>query len=861
MKLFNLWRRKGLDSRVEEEFAEHLAMMEEDLMRGGMSREEARAEARRQFGSPVGHREAARDVYGLPWLEEAWQDARFGLRQMRKAPLFTAIAILTMGLGIGANTAIFALLNAALLRMAPYPEAERLVEVTKARKTEIGYPVFDSKQFVYLRDQLKGFATVAARRDTGSVAWIAGNSVREIKVTKVSAEYFRALGIGPRAGRELLAAEDLPGAAKAAVVSARLWQQLDEGVFVTGKTLNLGGEVVPVVGVLGAEFPVKDVDVFLPAQSAAIPDGDNTMVFARLADGVSEGQFNEKATAVFRVLLAESYPKYSKDLVILAQPYGSIGRWELRLPLYVLSAAVGLILVIACANLANLLLARASARQREMAIRASLGAGRWRLARQLMTESLLLAAGGALLGLALAQGAIPLLLALSPVESFATDWNVSIDGRVLAATALLSAGTGLLFGLAPSLFAGKMGTAGKSVGGGAVLQRLLVAAEVALSFALLVLAGMLGQSLTNLMRAPSGVDESRVIAGKMSLRGERYDTAGKSAVLFERGMERIAAVPGVEGVAVTLAMPLERGLNYSVSVPDALDRPEEGKLSNWRYVSANYFRLMGMRLVGGREFNAQEGAKVAVVSETFEKKYFGARGALGRTLLEKAGDPVTRVIVGVVADVKANNLRQDSPPTVYVPVGQAQDNLIAAAHTWFPMTWVIRTRGAGESVMGEVEKAMRGVDPLLPFQGFQTMADLRDELARMDRFVAWLMTAFAGLAMTLAAAGIYGVISYLVTRRIPEMGVRLALGAPAWELAIGVIGQGLRWTAAGILAGAGLAYGGAVWMRSFLYGVPMLDWQTYLVCGVLLAAVAVLAGLGPARRVLAVDPMQALRME
>jgi putative ABC transport system permease protein len=861
MKLFNLWRRKALDARVEEEFEGHLAMMEDDLVRGGMSREEARAEARRQFGSPLGHREAARDVRGLPWLEEAWQDARFGLRQMRKAPVFTAIAILTMGLGIGANTAIFALVNAALLRMAPYPEAERLVEVTKTWKGRIGYPVFDSRQFLYLRDNLKGFATVAARRDTGRVALIEGNGAREIKVTKVSAEYFHALGIGPQAGRELSAEEDLPNAAKAAVVSARLWRELDGGAFATGKTLNLGGDVVPVVGVLGAQFPVKDVDVFLPAQAAPVGDGDNTVVFARLDDGVSEEQFNEKATAVFRALLAESYPKYPKDLAILTQPFGNIGRGELRLPLYVLSAAVGLILLIACANLANLLLARASARQREMSIRASLGAGRPRLARQLMTESLLLAAGGALAGLALAQGAIPLLLALSPVESFATDWNVGIDGRVLAATALLAVLTGLLFGLAPAVLAGKMAIAGRQVGGGAVLQRALVAGEVALSFALLVLAGMLGQSLTNLMRSPSGVDESRVIAGKMSLRGERYDTAGESTALFERGMERIAGVPGVESVAVTMAMPLERGLNYSVTVPDAVDRPEEGKFANWRYVSANYFRVMGMRLVRGREFHAQEGARVAVVSEEFERKYFGARGALGRTLVEKAGDPVTRMIVGVVADVKANNLRKESPPTVYVPVGQAQDTLVGAAHTWLPMTWVIRTRGAGENVIGEVEKAMRGVDPLVPFQGFQTMADLRGELARMDRFVAWLMTAFAGLAMALAAAGIYGVVSYLVTRRIPEMGVRLALGAPARELALGVIGQGLRWTAAGIVAGAGLAYGGAVWMRSFLYGVPTLDWRTYLACGLLLAGVAVLAGLGPARRVLGVDPMRALRME
>jgi predicted permease len=740
------------------------------------------------------------------------------------------------------------------------------VELTKVLRGRDGYPVFDSRQYLHLRKSLEPLAQVVAMRDSGRMAWVAAGTAREVPVMKVSSGYFAALGIPPVAGREFSAQEDLPGGAGAAVVSARFWRQLSgRNEFASGRSANLGGVETPVVGVLGEDFPDRLVDVYLPMQVAAVGDGDNTVVFARLRDGVAPEQVSVAGTAAFQELLRASYPKYSRDLRLELRPYGNLGRRGLRTPLYVLSAAVALILCIACANLANLLLARASTRQREMAIRASLGAGRLRLARQMLTESVLLSCGGAVAGLLIARAAIPLMLRMSPLEGLGVDTPVSIDWAVLAFTALVAVGTGLLFGLAPALFLGRLSQQGRDVKSGVAFKRALVIGEVALSFVLLAGAGLMLQSLERLLRAPSGVAEARVIAGKMSLRGDRYNTAAKAAALFERGMDRLGQIAAVEAVAVTLAMPLERGINYAVVVPDAVtdgrDRPEQPKFSNWRYVTPNYFAVMGIALRQGRGFEAVEPTRVAIVSESFARKYLGTKNPLGRVLIERSGEPLERTIVGVVADVKANSLREDSPPTVYVPVRQAQDDLVAAAHTWFPMTWVIRTRDAAGGAAGEVERAMREVDPLLPFQSFQTMKDMRDELARLERSLAWLMTAFAVLAMLLAAAGLYGVIGFVVTRRVPELGVRMALGAPAQQLALGVVAQCAGWCAVGVAVGVIGTLALRRGVESYLYGVAATDWSALAMSGLVLLLIGALAAAGPALRVLRMDPLAALRQE
>jgi predicted permease len=862
-----------MDQRMEEECAHHLAMLEAQYQSEGLSPEEARHRARREFGSPARHKDAHRDQRSLPWVSDFVMDLRHAARQLHQAPAYCTIAILTMSLGIGANTAIFTLVNAALWRQAPYPEPQQLKDITMRVRGQVGWPVVDSRRFVEFRDHASNFAYVAAMRDKGKINWRRKDSAVEVRVMRVSAEYFKALGIEPQQGRSFTREDEAPGATGVAILTsefANIANQQD-----AGQALDLGGQMHSIVGVLPASFPAKDVDVYLPMEVRPIKDGENTAIFGRLKDGVSPAAAASQCTQLLQALLAKEYiQSLPATFAISLERFGSAEGREFQQPLFLLSGVVALILLIACANLANLMLARATVKSRELAIRASLGAGRFRLGRQMLAESTLLSVLGAVAGLILAEVLLRLLVAASPIELEAL-WTLKIDWVVFAFAFGIALAAGLLFGLVPAWSTSRIqpieairdGGAKASAGkGGGGIRKALVISEVALSVVLLATMGLVIRSLLDLMAIPSGADEAHLVAARMSLRGERYDTSQEAGQLFDKGMELLKSLPAVSSASVTLALPLERGLNCSVFVPDSPTKPEAVKFMNWRYTSTNHLADMHVPLRAGRymtDTDRQGAAPVAIINEAFVRRYLPGLDVIGRTVIENCGGKTPRTIIGVVADLKTNSLKEQVPPTMYIPIYQASDMIIKAAHTWFPMNWVIRTRAEGADMNENIREALRQLDPGQPVQKFVTMSTLRQGAVKNEQFLVYLMTAFASLALVLSAAGVYGVMSYMVMQRRMEFAIRLALGARSSLLAWNVLQQGLNLVAIGLVIGGVAAYALLTWLCS---QVPELlppsaakSSAVFLLPVLSLLLAAIFACLAPMTRIARMDPNEALR--
>lgn len=865
-----LWRRRDLDRRLDEEAASHLAMLTADLVKQGRTPEDAAREARRQFGSLAAERDAHRDARGLPWLDDLVGDLRYALRAMRRSPGFTAIAVLTLALGIGPNTAIFTLVNAALLRSQPYPDPATLIEPTTMYQGRINAAVFDSRQFLHLRDQARTLEHVAAARDRGTVNLIQGDQVRSSSIIKVSDNYFRAKGIGPALGRNFTRAEDSPGTPLTVILGHRVWQRAFRAdPQILNQSVNLGGQFYTVIGVLPASYPEPHIDFWTPMQARSIGDGTNLRVLARLKRGVTTEQANAELTNLYRDLHRQygRQPERSDRFQIAVLPYGSSEGRGIRTPLLFVFGVVGAILLIACANLANLLLARAAARTREVSIRATLGAGRSRLFRQLLAESLLLSLAGGLAGLGLAYGLVPLLNWLAPFD-LDKAFRLSIDPNVLLFTLATSLLTGLLFGLIPAWHGTRIDLAqatkegGKSSSGRSSgrLRTALVFVEVALSMVLLVGAGLLVRSFRNLTQVPSGADGTNVIAGRMSLQGAKYASAAATEKLYRQGLERIRAHPNVESAAITLALPLESGMNTAVLTPGGV-APTERKFTNWRYITPDCFTVIRAPMQQGRAFTEADSAMAApvcIISSKFATDFFKGVDPLGQVV--DHGFEVKRTVVGVVADLRTNNLRKPAPPTVYVPAVQTADATLKMAHTWFSVSWVVRGRDAG-NLAELMAREVKAVDPLVPFGEFKTLEEVRGEALRMDRFLALLLAGFAGLALLLAAAGIYGVMSYSVAQRAHEMGIRLALGATPSRVVRSVLHSGISIAAAGTCAGLAGAYWLSTLMKAYVFGIQATDPVTLIGAAVFLLLVAIAASLIPALRVGRLDPARALRVE
>jgi predicted permease len=790
---------------------------------------------------------------------------------LARKPGFTLAAVLTLALGIGANTAIFSVVNAVLLRPLPYPDAERLLAVGQQFKS--GPAGAGEPKFLFWREHSESFEALACYSSYGGAHGnLAGGSEAEYaQGLRVSEDFFRAFGIYPALGRAFIREEDTPGGPRVAILSDGLWRRrfgADPGVV--GQTVTLNDQPVTVVGVMPPQFAVGfGVDLFVPMQARPNANYDpNATVVGRLRPGVAI----EQARAELRVI-AEKYraafPKHMMEgETVGARPYRELFTQDVGHYLWILLGAVSFLLLIACANVANLQLTRAAARRREIAVRMAMGASGSRIVRQLLTEGLLLAFAGGAVGLLLAVWVSELLIELTPRGLLPPIAEVVIDWRVLAFTFAAAVATGLLFGLAPALQARRLDVntalkenAGKGGTARAGLRGALVVAEVALALVLLVGAGLLVRTFANLMSVEPGFDPSNVLTFQISLNGERYDTTGEAAAFYSTALERISRLPGVEAAAVTNKLPLDWQFNMPVVFPEQPDKVESVQM---RMISPDYFRVMKIGVQQGRAFSDADNMSalpVAIVNEAFVRRYFDGQGPFARQLSVGRGtnDPM-RQVVGVAGDTKQMGLDRPALPTVYVPIPQMPDRLMAVVRTFTSAHFTVRATAA-HSLTADIRREIAALDGTLGLSEVHWMDEIAARSVASQRFYMLLFGLFAALGMLMAAVGIYGVMTYSVEQRINEIGLRIALGAQAGDVIGLILRQGLALTLLGAAIGLAGAYGLTRLMTGFLFGVSPTDPLTFAVIATLLVLVALLASYLPARRATKVDPIIALRYE
>ena len=807
-----------------------------------------------------------------------WQDIRFGARMLWKRPGFTAVAVLTLALGIGANTAIFSLVNAVLLKPLPFAEPERLVMLWEDA-TRIGFPrnTPAPANFVDWKAQTTSFEGMAA------VSWVSLNLTGRGEPQKlgghaVTADLFPLLGVRPALGRVFTDEEQKPGSdSRVVILSHGLWRDTFGGeASVVGRDLLLSGEKYTVVGVMPAGFQFLDPNVRLWVPLALSPEdwanrgGHYLTVVGRLKPGVSVGQADADLKAVM-ARISREYPDQAAEIGAFVLPLREQVAGDVRRPLLMLVVAVAFVLLIACANVAGLLLARSAARRREIAVRAALGASRMRVVRQLLTESALLSAAGGAAGLLLALWSFAFLRQLVP-PSLALSAGLSVDARALGFTLLVSLVTATLFGLAPALQASKTDLAASlkegagrgAVGGGAgrSLRGAFVVAEVALALVLLVGAGLLIQSLQRLRGQYAGIRPENVLTLRTVLPDNKYRDHAQRDAFYDAVLARVRSLPGVVAAGYTTTVPLTwKGGTSRLTIEGRAPKPGLGDDANHRQVTPDYLRALGLPLKTGRYIEESDGPRsqpVAVVNEAMARAFWPGADPLGKRF--KVGGPASPnpwlTVVGVVADVRQMGLDAPVKPEMYLPFKQVNYN------QWFaPGYLVIRTSAEPASLTAAVRREVHAVDPEQPVSNVQTMAEILGEESAQRRVGMTLLAAFAGLALLLASLGIYGVLSFFVAQRTQEIGVRLALGASPRSILALVLGKGMRLTLAGLGLGLLGAFALTRLIESQLFGVSASDPVTYAGLALLLACVALLACYLPARRATKVDPMVALRYE
>jgi putative ABC transport system permease protein len=804
--------------------------------------------------------------------DEMMQDLRMGIRLLRTQPGFTLVAVLTLALGIGATTLIFSVVNAVLLRPLPFPEADRIVRLEERHRGAAAGSNFSYANFLDLGRETATVEHIAAAR-FGSSSLTDGNEPEQVGSMGVSAEYFAALGVTPLLGRVFLPEEDTPGRDGVALLSHALWQRrygADAGLI--GKQVKLGATVVTVVGVLPPGFRqgypfAGQYDVWRPlVANGSLRNNRRSHllgVVARLKPGQTQAQAQADLARLVQGI-EQRHPGIDPELSANVSGLQARMVEPLRPALLVFLCAVGFVLLVACANVANLLLARAAAREKEMAIRTALGAGRLRLARQLLTESVLLAGLGGAAGLLLAQWGVRLVAALDPV-SFPRINEVSLDGRVLLFTLLISVLTGVLFGLAPVLQLPKLRLyeplkeGGRSAQGVARrgLRQFLIVAEVALALVLLIGAGLLANSFYRLMQVERGFDTTNVLTVNMPLPISKYPQPAQQIAFLQQALERVAQIPGVRAAGLTSTLPFRGGPATDFEIEGRPLAPGEHEpIADIRIVDANYFRALAIPLRQGREFSERDTAtapRVMVINEEMARQYWPNENPLGRRVTMKDwGDPLTGEIVGIVGNVKADGLTSTVRPMIYWPYPQ------------FPSVFnnlVLRTSGDPLAVVGVVKEQIRALDREQPLSNIQTMEALIAASVAPQRFNTLLLGIFATLALVLAAIGIYGVIAYTVAQRTHEIGVRMALGAGRSDVLRLVVGQGLKLVLGGVAVGLAASFGLTRLLSKLLFGVGATDPLTFVSVSLLLIAVALLACYLPARRAAQVDPLVALRNE
>jgi putative ABC transport system permease protein len=870
--------RARFDRELGEEMKFHLELKMEENLRAGMNPMEARAAAQRQFGNQTLLREASRDMWSYRSVETLLQDLRYGVRVLLKHRGFTAASVLTLALGIGANTAIFSVINSVLLRPLPYHEPDRLMMVGRVRFSR---PVHSpTRPAIYLdwRARQTVFEDVAAYQDgdtdTNARFFVSGNTVgaetpERIWGARITANLCGLLGVKAALGRTFLPEEDQPGNDQVALISDALWRRrfaADRNIL--GKTIKISGKTHTIIGVMPAAFKLSyplASDLWTPLSIGPQERNNRTSIayraIGRLKPGVTLAQARQEMGNVGRSLEQE-YPQSDKGFGVFVVPWHEELFGSVRMPLLLLSAAVGLVLLIACVNVINLLLARASDRTKEMAVRAALGAARWRLLRQLLTESLLLSLCGGALGLLLAYYGSGLLLQMIP-ETVPRGSEVAIDRRVFGFTFLLSLIAGVLFGLIPALSASKpdlnekLKTGARSATPGyraLHLRHVLVVAEIAIALVLLAGGGLMIRSMWRLQQVELGFKPERVLTMQFTWPPYKRLTDDQAADLVQRVVDRIKALPGVIGAASTSSVPL-RGADYRgplVIAGQETITSAQPIIVRERLITSDYFRVMGIPLLKGRYFTDQDSRaapRVVIISDTLARQHFAGVEPLGRRLIIRK---VECEIIGVVGDVRLNGLNKAIEPAHYSPLAQA---------TTDPACLVVRTSGDPLSLASSVQQAVWSEASDQPVEQISTMEKIVEVASAETRFYTLALGVFAFVALMLGSLGIYGVMSYSVAQRKHELGVRMALGARPSDVLRLVVGQGMWLTLGGVTLGLTAAFGLTRLMSGLLYGVSATDPLTFFGIAVLLGIVALVACLIPARRATRLNPVIALRNE
>jgi predicted permease len=807
-----------------------------------------------------------------------WLELRHAVRVYARHRGSTALLLLTLALAIGANTAIFSVIDATLFRRVPYPEPDRLVQLVVRYADEGGSGLqqsHDGATWEAVRDHASRLQAAVYSDWVKGVNFAAGGRAAFVRQQRVGAGFFRVLGVAPLLGREFSDEEDHRGGAPVVMLSHHLWQRAYASrPDIIGQQVVLKGEPHTIIGVMPPGFHTNqdDVDLWTPLRASRTGEGEgaNYGVLARLKPGTTIDVAEQEVASIGAALLPKSAGAVTSRLGFASLREGST--YELRRPLFIVWAAVGLVLLIGCANVASLLLAHAAARTREIATRMAIGGGRSAIVRQLLVESVLVTGLGAVAGVGVGAALVTWLSRIAE-ENVLPIGRPVLNGRVLALTAFVAILTGVLSGLAPAIEASlvDLRTAlatggGRGMAGGSRhwSRRLLVTVEIALAVLLLVGAGLLVRSLRHLDGLAPGFDPNHVVAASFSLDDARYATREKTAALFQTGTARLAGIAGVQSAAAGLSLPYERGLNMGAR---RLDGPEAGDqflMCNMTYVTPDYFTALRMPVVRGRGIGAGDTAdhgKVAVVNEAFSERYLSKQDPLG-SQLGLGNDAWT--VVGVVGDVEQVTSWGDygpigAIPAVYIPVAQADGRFLAMVHTWFSPSWIVRSTAPPEATLSQIARVAGELDPLLPIAGFHTLDEMRARSTAWQRFQAMLLAALAALALVLAVTGIYGLMSQSVQERKRELGVRLALGASI-ERALGeAVAPGLAMALLGVIVGGLAAVGAARVLQHLLWGVTTSDPATYVVVAIGLLAVAAVASLVPALAITRLDPAETLR--
>lgn len=872
-----LLRRKQFDRELDEEMRLHLELREREQAGKGLSARDAHAAARRNFGNALRLREASHDSWGWSWLEHLAQDLRYAIRMLRKSPGFTAVAVLTLALGIGANTAIFSIVDAIFLRPLPFPNGSHLYVVDRTGNRLGGSSISPAIFAAWQHQAALIFEHFTLFRSIGSVKMTGVGEAQLVPAAGASTEFFSTLGVQPALGRDFRPEEGRPGGPHVAIVSDGFWRSHFGGdPNVLGRNIILEGQPFTVVGVLppGFVWPVWSAvnpEIWLAVQTS--PTSDNPSNGGRLAIGLLKpGVSAAQAEAALTPSLGDLRHQFPKmfaegERAHLDLLRAFVNKSAGSAPLLILGA-VGLVLLIACANVASLMLARSATRKQEIAVRSAIGAKRSRIIRQLLTESVVLAALGGALGIAICYAVFGSVVSLVPADTPHIG-SYRIDSTVLLFAFALSILTGIAFGLAPAITASRVDLnnslkeAGAQSNWGGGVRNILASGELAISLVLLIGAALTVQSLARLVNAPSGFDPSNVLTFRVALSGANYGTARKRAEFFRQAIERFSSIAGVETAALTDTLPsLNTGSDMLFSLEDEFNSQSAGHDADIRIISPEYFRALHVSLMRGRFFTRADGTSsqpVVLINEAMAKEFWpgqdpiGHRVWIGKPMGPSAAEAAPRQVIGVVADMRQDALAYPPYPSMYIPFEQT------------PYTdsgyFVLRTKSPPLSSVTDVRSVIHQMDSDLVLTQVRSMREVVSSSVKDWRFHAILLGIFGALAMLIAAIGVYGVISYSMAQRRHEIGVRMALGAQRRDVMRLVLSQGARLTLVGISVGMLAAFGLTRLMASLLYGVKPTDAVTFASVAILLMSIALLACYIPARRAMGVDPMVALRYE